>query len=332
MSRRMIAGLIWLIITPLALEYVVRQQIAPVPDWRAEKPWPAEFYAEIQRAQSMIVDPDGLVFPGDFEGVYYNVKDGIRHTVGQPTHDAPTLYLFGNSTVFNGYLPDAYTLPSALQVLVPNFRIVNMGANGASARIQLARLEKTRLRSGDVVVFYDGPSDIELLYIKVYRAMQTHPCKSVLDTFSYLALSRAVCGWIRFPHVAGSDIDRMLDAYRIFIRQAQTYTASRCAVFLHIYQPHLYTISLSGDELLMDLSNPIQGLPDLYTQVWPRITSSMNEPYHIDLSHVLDTQRLAGAALYADRVHLTAAGNREIAAAMLPIVERAVRDRCTAIL
>lgn len=316
MNRHLLLALIVLWCVPLIAELIARRWIPRLPEWHETKVWPDEFYAEIKQANSAMLDPSGLLLPGDSHGQYYNVTNGLRRTTDQPTGVTRTLYIFGNSTVFNPYLPDRFTLPSQLQRLISTYRVVNMGYNGATALIELTRLRSVVLQPGDVVVFYDGPSDIEGVYIDANRERKDHICQSVLETYRYLALSRLLCDWVRYPNRESLDVEGAVRRFAQVISTADGYTKAHGATFYHLLQPYLYTVSLSPEEQAMDANNPIWGMADLYTEMWSKLTTGDA----IDVSHALDTPRLEGEELYADRVHLTAEGNRLMAQAIYDVL------------
>lgn len=93
----------------------------------------------------------------DFQGRYFSYGNGVRSTSWQPLNAPHTLWLFGASTLMQGNTPDDLTIASQLQRLVgPSYRVVNEGADALPTSHEAAKLRRVVLRSGDVVVFYDG--------------------------------------------------------------------------------------------------------------------------------------------------------------------------------
>ncbi|SRR5260221_580153 len=123
--------------------------------------WSREFVLEYDRLHWSLTDA-GYWQADDFHGVYYNVTNGIRHTAEQPKRFDHTLWLLGNSAVFDPFVPDTYTSASQIQRLMPHgWRVVNLGVDGMNATYFKVWLSTQDVRPGDSVVLVDGAMDTD---------------------------------------------------------------------------------------------------------------------------------------------------------------------------
>lgn len=162
----------------------------------------------------------------DFHGDYFNIDNGVRHTVAQPTNAAYTVWLFGNSTLFGMYNADTDTAASQLQTLLNQsgyrVRVVNLATKGQNASGELARLHDTPIQRGDVIVFVDGLIDAEIMM--------------ACDPNNYaLAIMKVGC-----EHLDDSPI--VLDPavgtrYWAHIHAAEAWSKQHGAIFYHFLQP-----------------------------------------------------------------------------------------------
>lgn len=163
----------------------------------------------------------GAWLPGDFHGTYINVDDHARRTTGQPAHYDHTVWLFGNSGLFDPYVADAQTMASQLQALVlaSGWRVVNLGVGGYKSADEYKRLTHTPIEPGDVVIFVDGAMDADV----------PSPCVSQLATF--VIACQIVWHYVAHP----ADVS----GYPVNIGRARAYTISAHAEFFHFVQPTL---------------------------------------------------------------------------------------------
>jgi|SRR5579859_7070664 len=122
--------------------------------------WSVAFVLEYDKLSAHL-NQWGYFEYNDFHGTYYNTDNGLRRTVGQPLVYAHTIWLFGNSGTLDPYVPDAYTMASQLQALLPHQRVMNMGMGGAHVNAELLSLQHTHIRPGDAVIFIDGGMDMQ---------------------------------------------------------------------------------------------------------------------------------------------------------------------------
>ncbi len=94
----------------------------------------------------------------DCSGKYYNVKDGERHTVGQPETYKRTIYFVGACLIYGLYSEDKNTIESFLQKRLNNaqysVRVVNCGSVSYWVNIEmaLARIMDIPLKKEDMLV------------------------------------------------------------------------------------------------------------------------------------------------------------------------------------
>ncbi len=112
------------------------------------------------------INPEGtrVLYPANYKSNYFNVVDNKRLTTDSPENYAHTIHLFGGSTIYNGEVPDQYTVASFLQRILnekipQRYRVLNYGANSINTSQQLERLKTVDVQPRDIVVFYGGIND-----------------------------------------------------------------------------------------------------------------------------------------------------------------------------
>jgi hypothetical protein len=134
------------------------------PAMRNEPYWSSDFIQlslkHLANVNLWRYDERGFWIANDEQGHYFNAEGGFRRTVGQPLNWKQTVWLIGDSVVYNSILPDIYTSASALQALLPDIRIMNVGMIPATAAQQLHRIQTLPLNNGDIVIIYDDFSDV----------------------------------------------------------------------------------------------------------------------------------------------------------------------------
>jgi lysophospholipase L1-like esterase len=142
----------------------------------------------------------------DFHGRYYTFEHGYRVVPNVPSDYRRTVWLFGNSTTADYFVPDNLTYAAQLQRLVRNdsTRVVNRGTSGQVVEQELLRLRLSHIKPGDIVVFLDGYMDLS----------PDQPTR--IDVTQYLH----------------------------FVEQASLYSLSHGAAFYHFVQPCRHPLSL----------------------------------------------------------------------------------------
>ena len=141
-----------------------------VPAAFAGEAWYPTYTSELQYAATWfdaipLVDGLGLK---DFRSTYVNTEGGYRETWSPPPCDCPrfAVWLYGASTVFGLGQRDEYTIASQLARLAWEdgiaLDVVNKGMPGEQHWQETNRLrwDLTRQPAPDLVVFYDGASEI----------------------------------------------------------------------------------------------------------------------------------------------------------------------------
>ncbi len=331
-----------------------------------ESPFFSEAFMEEQRRQPggfKLVGGGEILIPNDYRGRFYNVVDGNRRTTDQPEAFEHRILMFGGSTMYDAEVPDDFTISSSLQRLVNQrfpgkYHVVNYGVDSANARQQLARLETTDLRAGDVVVFYDGFNEsyngvyLDNLDSTIYDAIYTTYERSSLFAKAIYQLnaqlrrrSQLVREFFTAPprlpdHMKTAavveDLANKTDAeYERVLVDAHRYVTSKDASFVHFLQPNLF----SRPEL-----TPYEaGLVDNHYLVFPGVDSSIRATYPLfrdtveelrrtgvesfDLSSVLDARSSPQEEFYLDFVHVTEKANAKVADAILGGLNASLRPR-----
>jgi hypothetical protein len=94
--------------------------------------------------------------PEDYQSTDFNFREGFRVTVGQPTTYSSTVWLVGPSNVVAVEIADKDTVASAMQVLMPTVRVVNVGIYGATTAQLESRIKALPLEKNDVVILLAG--------------------------------------------------------------------------------------------------------------------------------------------------------------------------------
>ena len=115
-----------------------------------------------------------------------------------------TLWLFGNSTLGDGYVPDEWTIAAQL-ARQSGWTVVVTSMGGQGALWELSQLKQSAVRLGDKVVFYDGGPDASYAFWKARDAarLNSWPCPTDSVLYDASALFYAVCGyvWTSAPQV-----------------------------------------------------------------------------------------------------------------------------------
>ena len=173
----LIASLLLEVGARVYLQFNADARIKTVEQFRASRPAPfrdAPYYSEtflkewgVFASGAGWTTPSGtrLMIPVDYQGQYINTANGRRRTTGQPPTAKRTVHVVGGSTTFAAEVPDPYTIPSQLQLLLNKkfgdiYRVENLGAVTVTVAQQIELLKTIRLKEGDVVIFYDGVNDI----------------------------------------------------------------------------------------------------------------------------------------------------------------------------
>jgi len=162
------------VVLEIATRLIFEEELVNAYDYRMAQPEPYKdsdyfsksFVKESFHQPGGWVNPEGtrVLYPENYKSNYFNVVDNKRVTTDSPEDYKHTIHLFGGSTIYNGEVPDQYTVASFLQRIlngkVPQkYRVLNYGANSINTSQQLERLKTVDLKPQDIVVFYGGIND-----------------------------------------------------------------------------------------------------------------------------------------------------------------------------
>lgn len=140
----------------------------PIPLALSQNVWWGQTFRHEQKALLKNVQlnaEQGYWYLADFEGIYFNVRQGYRRTAYQPDTFDHTVWLVGSSTVFDLFVPDHLTLASYLQRLAPTgWRVVNAGTVSNLILNEQARIADLPVKQGDIVLWVGGSWETFKLY------------------------------------------------------------------------------------------------------------------------------------------------------------------------
>lgn len=283
-----------------------------------------------------------IIYPGDYNGRWFNVKDGIRKTVGTPPAKRRIL-LIGSSTVYNAEVPDEFTIASHLQNLINTRRtekveVLNFGASGVKVSQQLERLKALAIGTDDTVVFYDGTADamqgvfyanfdgwivgenrkhfdniiarnrttIETLarYSRMFNKLYAQTTNYLPEHLKHPEQLKALAEDSRVKLLAG-------------LLETDTYVRSKGAAFVHVLQPDLFTRPLRDFEVplvenhfltMNGVGSALRVAHEEFSSLTQSLVSKSVMAY--DATTLFDK---VGAPIYLDFAHTNELGNKLIA-------------------
>ncbi len=279
-------------------------QLHPVPLFGAPY-WSDDYLHELGTIQYRLTDA-GYLEPSDYQGHWFTVEGHLRRTVGQPSDYEHTIYLYGDSTIFDLYVPDDLTIASQLQKF-SRYRVVNMGQPGGSVVSMYERLNTMNdLKSGDIVVFYDGLSDARsIYYVAKNRGLLTPP--GLCRIFYFLegsSLVHIACDEIWIGPELDGIANEVLHNYNTFLDTSRRFVESRGASFYHFLQPTLWSHgNLSPYEQVLESLQTVIAprLGEVYKRYWSGFQAT---PKTIDLSDVLTIPHQQGEEFFFDSGHV----------------------------
>lgn len=294
-GRTVVAGArllgVWLVVLAvlaLAVEAAARIAFPYIPpsvwDYRGSRPpaygsapfFSQDFIEESRSHQNWINPPNTrIIYPGDYSGRWFNVKQGVRLTVGSPASADRRVLLIGSSTVYNAEVPDELTIASQLQKLINSrkgepIQVVNFGASGVNVAQQLERLKTLSIGPRDIVLFYDGTGDamqgvfyanFDGWIVGENRKQLNNVIARHRPAIESLARHSRFFNWLYAKstnylpeHLKHPDQIRSLavDSREKLLRgllETDAYVRSQGAAFMHVLQPDLFTRPLRDFEL-----------------------------------------------------------------------------------
>ena len=290
---------------------------------------------------------EDFVIPNDFSGHWFNVRDSRRVTTGTPAQPHHRLHLFGASSIYCAEVPDEFTVASALQrnlnaVAPGEWEVRNYGVPSLNSGQELLRLKSTGIDPGDVIVFYDGPTDLERVYNGNVRGWVIDESRKITDAYTpaeklLLYLNRRLARYSYFirefvslrpkrpaamadPVLIDANLQFARETYRSNIHEAAVYAAARGARFVHFLQPTLFSLaSLTPyEERVRKVAvRNYPALDKVYQIGYPALRAAVedNRRAGIDTHDVTDLfdKRPAGEEVYLDFSHLAEVGNTKVA-------------------
>jgi hypothetical protein len=257
---------------------------------------------------------------GDFHGRWFNRTASERRTVGQPTHYASSLYLFGSSTTMNPEVPDGYTIASALQRLMPAYRVVNLGAVGQWSRLQLALLQSLPLQPGDTVIFYDGLADAAIGFRGDEARRDATLAGKACNGLSGLANLGLVQLYCELADRATPLLDQhppvgTVNEFARNLQAAWVYCRAHGVAFYHFLQPLIWSRELSPYEQWQADNYRMlpRGEGAYIAEAWPGLEAVTRRLPGGSLYHAVDVLRSGGDEVYLDYDHMNERGNAVIA-------------------
>lgn len=308
-------------------------------EFRIEQPQPylnADYFSKefinesfSQPGEWLLDKTYGGVKPSNFEGKWINVQNNRRVTINKPGNYLRKIYIFGGSTVYNGEVPDNFTIASQLASLGANkflYEVVNMGATSIHSSQQFGRLKsEVSLEYGDVVIFYDGVNDViqrityenkkgymvgepkqESFWIKQLRS------KSKYSSILYILYSNLIKNTKEKPD---SLIVNSIEDYVNTLVEAKQYTETKGGVFYHFLQPTLFTKKNLNkyEQKLLSRGHPFvpnQFIKD-FAKAYPVISNKLNSfEFSFSLLEIFDG---LVESPYLDFHHVNHIGNKIIA-------------------
>lgn len=282
--------------------------------------WSIDFINALEKIGDAIQTDEGFLVPADLNTPQVNIEKGIRRTTDQPDKARHTIYMFGNSTLLGTTTPDDKTISSYLQRKISaDYKVINLGINGYYTFNETDRLKSIPLQRGDIVIFYDGISELDYMWW-VAKSRSPSLCFKLIQNFHQVNLIRLLCGYANQSvpddlHLSPDEIKAWLNLYDKVLDDARTYSQQAGAEFFHFLQPHIFSRPLSAYErqLIGDTFLVKAGLEEIFEQVWPQLQVT---PETIDLTHVLDAARAQGQEFFLDAWHINHAGNEIVARAI----------------
>lgn len=306
-----------------------------------------------ESAQAVILKSDGKVSRlNDFKGKYINVIDGHRRTEFVPEEARNTVHIYGASTIFSREVPDEYTIPSIVQrkvnEITNRYRVVNYGVPSADSGQQLYFLHETKLKEGDVVIFFDGGCDIinnvyngyehglnintlrnsektDILESKIVPVLEKVKLINFATLLKYIKQKSPPLNTRNAEEVNARAI-KASENFANNIRLAHQYSKMSGADFYHFLQPAIFSLKsrTKHEQFLIDnflLTPPgIERVFNYSIDKFVRQSNALNAQgvVSIDLSNVLENRQ---GEVFLDFAHTTERANEAIAMAIFSNVE-----------
>lgn len=221
-----------------------------------------------------------------------------------PNPAARHVYLLGTSVMLGVYNRPSETIPAALRPLLPSYQVLNLGAGGQLSTSMYRQAKTLPLAPGDVVVMESITQDAFSVY--EVQAKNAGRCAA-------LAIAQFLCQ----PRVDQAMSAGFAQETLFAVRSTRAYAQAHGAGFLYVIAPYFYSVPpQTRREKQIDGSSDA-GITAVYRNAWTAMHDRLiAESDVLDLSHALDSGRLAGRDFYFDIWHFNAQANTIVARAI----------------
>ena len=311
-----------------------------------------EFLDESLRCVTGITNPPGtnIIIQGDFAGKYCNVGNGKRRTAYQPTSFRNRVLLFRGSIMFCWEVLDEHTIVSYLQKLLEErgkggLIVENYGAVTTIAAQQMERLLQTPIDSGDIVIFYDGISEVIYPifngYIKGWipgaghdvgarklSPLRRHLYRLALKYSNVSGIAKFLLRTLECTPLANTADEALFQKnvecaernYWKALIEAHRYVTINGGRFYHFLQPNIFNLKKRSEYEVWLVNNELKqlnGLAKAFTIGYPQLRQAieavkMEHVDSFDFTRVFD-ERIQGKEIYLDCFHCSHICNERVA-------------------
>lgn len=300
-----------------------------------QEPWAEEYHKQFKASYTAVWEPYVYWKRHEYHGSMINVDEfGQRQTWQHPQlpKDAPSVFMFGGSTMWGTGARDDHTIPSLVAKLRQDqrlWKVINFGESGyvnTQEVIKLYRLLQSGARPQHVI-FYDGVND-------VFSAYQNHVAglpqneDNRRKEFNYkpklshvlfnTALNTPLLQLIGpepkpfEPEFTSEELELLAsDIVRLYLANVEVVRALSVTFGFSahfFWQPVIFTKQpVSVNEQL--ILNSAKHLQDLYHLTYAKMAEHYHSHNINDLSKALDSEE----TFYLDYCHVNEAGNANIA-------------------
>jgi lysophospholipase L1-like esterase len=306
-----------------------------------EQPTSSEFWQE-QSQTRVRWSPYTYWVVDQLQGQYIQVDaNGLRATFDQniPT-DAPTLGVFGGSTVWGEGARDNYTIPSQIaKLLLANdtpYRVINYGQTGyvSTQDLLLFQMQLLNNNAPNIAIFYGGFNDILSAYSQNISGVTLQESQRLSDSEAGRLLRtgqpilRPITQNLNAYDLSlvtqgDSSAQSIVTRYLANVQMIATLAKAYDVQVLFVWQPSIiYKNPLIEGEVGADqrMRTERAGFAELYGEVDQLLRAKLAQvnPYNILL--LSDLFKDDDRALFYDLVHITEEGNQSIAQAIVTVL------------
>jgi hypothetical protein len=322
-----------------------------------KQPWSAEYWREFVNSWKTEYRPYLVWRRAAFSGKYVNVDaEGLRRTVNPNCVPGATrIWMFGSSPMWGTGAKDDQTIPSLLSAeyarAVGPVCVTNYGESAWVNMQEVIQLElalKRAVQPPDLVIFYDGFSDVFMQYQSGEQDAHQNvdQLRKLIDashqrisSFKYLAetntyrLIEAATDRVSELNTSfgpaakpAQELDRMagtaVTGYRQNMKLVHALSSEYGFRYLSIWAPMISLgekpLSPHEQQVLLSMQKQTPGLPELCKKSYA-LVFSVPDPHYIDFANVFDR---AQEDIYLDKAHTTPVGNQLVSERMVEEIRR----------